>query len=95
MSGREELRHRGERVEERTDAQHDQSDMDDLANSAAGLGKAADRGRGVERPPKCVPRPDPFTDREADRAKRQQARDDHAQKRDAASEAGQRTAGCH
>ncbi len=72
MPGDEELRHRGERVEERTDAQDGQQDDDDLPGGRVRLRKAAD-GRGrVERPAERVPEVDMLAESETDRSQEQQ-----------------------
>ena len=55
VPGHEELGDHGEGVEERTDPQHDQRDVNDLPGRAVWLGKAADRGDRVERPLERVP----------------------------------------
>ena len=59
---------RRKRVEERTDAQHHERDLHDLAGGAARLRKAADGRRAVERPAKRVPEADFLAQAEAERA---------------------------
>ena len=47
MTRDEEVHHRRQRIEERTYAQHDQPDVDDLPRRGVGLAKAPDRRDGV------------------------------------------------
>ena len=83
MARDEQLSDRGQRVEERTDAEHDQQDLDDLPGRGVGLRKPAD-GRGdVERPAERVPVPDPLAERQAERAEQQQGERDRPQQGDA------------
>ena len=86
VPGDEELGDRGERVEERTDAQHDQQNLDDLPGGGVRLWKATDGRSGVERPAEAVPEAHALGERQADRTEEQQPRDSQAEQRDAPHE---------
>ena len=75
MAGDEDLRHRHQAVEERTDAQHDEQGLDHLAGDGLGVGVRADGGDRVERPLEGLPDPAVLGQREPDRARRDDERD--------------------
>ena len=57
MPGDEDLRHRHQGVEERTDAEHDEQDLDDLAGDGLGAGCEPIGRDRVERPGKASQTP--------------------------------------
>jgi hypothetical protein len=86
VPGDEELGDGGQRVEERTYAQHGQRDLHDLPGGGVRLRKAADGGGRVQRPAEAVPEPHALAERQPDRAHQQQPDGDRAERGDAPRE---------
>jgi hypothetical protein len=86
MPGNEDLGHRHQGVEERTDAQHDEQGLDDLAGDRLGVGVRADGRHRVERPLEGLPDPAILGEREAERACGDDQRDHQRQLAQAAQE---------
>ena len=84
MAVDEQLGDEGERVEERTHAEHDQSDLRDLPGRTVRLGEAADRRVRVERPAERVPVVVMLAAREDERRQQQQDDRDRGEDPDAA-----------
>ena len=86
LPGNEELGDRNERIEERTDTEHDQQNLEDLP--ARGLGRR-DRPNGcdrVERPDEANPERGVLGERKADHSGDEEQTDRHAELRKAAQE---------
>jgi len=95
MAGDEELGHRDEGVEERTDAQKRQPDLHDLPSGVGRRGDRAGRGNRVQRPHEAVPGARPLGQDEAGRPEDEQKGDEQAEQGQAADDPLKLAVGAH